>query len=115
MVGRMIIGLGVLVAIAGWVWLLSRPDVDVPELLGLADPPEPSSGEFLSLHMLSVAENVILLGYALITWGAITTGFEQLMRTVGIIGLAAAVGGASNVAITPKDDARPARSGREKI
>lgn len=60
------IGIGALVAIGGWLFLLGGVSI--------------SSGgmQVANLHLISIANNVIMLGYFLVVVGVIKAGIAQL-------------------------------------
>jgi len=56
---------GLLIAISGWIWLINGPSLGGANIYG---------GKVINLHSLSIAQNVIYLGYALIVFGLLSKG-----------------------------------------
>lgn len=61
------VSFGVLIAIGGWAYLLGFVGVDTGY-----------GNQVVNLHSLTIANNVILLGYAICIWGVLEAGFRSL-------------------------------------
>ncbi len=57
--------LGFLIATSGWVWLINGPSLGDENIYG---------GKVINLHSLSIAQNVIYLGYVIIVFGLLSKG-----------------------------------------
>ncbi|WP_037317170.1 hypothetical protein [Ruegeria halocynthiae] len=66
------ITVGACIGVAGWIFLIGFTGADT------------DFGQVVNLHLVSIAENVILLGYALVLWGAIEQVGDKVTARINV-------------------------------